>query len=164
MPSIHIFANNLNQISNIAFRSRIDNSKGALRTPVLTACATFRRATVAIGVWVGYDDNDEIKVELTYPAIENCPFDLDSGLTDVELDNLESIIYESINLLDSDIPRFASDIYDYLNGVSPHSSLVDPLFDKWKALKQVATEAASNYKYALTRLNTSEKASLLSHK
>ena len=84
---------------------------------------------------MGFTEEDEVYVDLQ-PASE-----MEGGLEDSELMELESIAYTEAKFLDKDVPRFCCSIYDYLHGVSEHKSFD---FTEYKALKV----AEKNFKNA----------------
>jgi hypothetical protein len=103
----------------------------------------------AVRIWVGYDEEDNVKVDIIYPASENAITDDNDGPTDNELGILEVLAYDNAHLLDKDVPSFAQIFYTQLQGLSPHSSLIDPLWDSWTEAKEIATQEAARYKIAL---------------
>ena len=118
----------------------------SLELPFLFSRWSLRLIAVAVRIWVGYDEEDNVKVDIIYPASENAITDDNDGPTDNELGILEVLAYDNAHLLDKDVPSFAQIFYTQLQGLSPHSSLIDPLWDSWTEAKETATQEAARYK------------------
>lgn len=110
---------------------------------------------VAVHVFVGFGEDDEIQVDLEYPVFENNDLlrqsrggsiFVDGGLSERELKELESLILDNSDLLDTDVPKFAHIAYDFLHGLSPHASLVDPLYEEWVKAKAESTSVSNRLK------------------
>lgn len=110
---------------------------------------------VAAHIIVGYGEDEEIQVDVVYPVHENNgllvqsrggTISVEGGMTDRELKMLQDVLYESADLLDTDVPKFAHIVYDFLHGLSPHASLEDPLYDEWMKLKNKATQLSTQFK------------------
>lgn len=102
-------------------------------------------------------------MELTYPAIENVPFEAEEGLDDDNLRELQVVAEESTDLLDGKVYEFAAAIYNYLQSFSRHSSLTDQLMIDYQRSKTAATEAEKQYKkYVLLPRSNVYRTSFLS--
>jgi hypothetical protein len=99
-------------------------------------------------LWVGYDEDDNVKVDLIFPATETALIDDNDGPTERDLETIEQLAYETSHLLDKDVPSFAHGIYSYLAGITPHPSFIDPLWDQWQNAKQASRQTAASYKVA----------------
>lgn len=83
----------------------------------LESVLTSSRSTVAVQVEIGYADDEEIYVDLQ-PVSE-----LEGGLSEREMNELEGIAYTESKHLDTLVAQFAHQIYDYLYGLCHHKSL-----------------------------------------
>lgn len=98
----------------------------------------------ACKVTCGYAENDEVFVEVEATS------ELEGGLNDKQIVELEGIAYTHANALDDMVAAFAHPIYDYLYGESNrHSSLLYTKYAEYKKMKKdCANMSAQQKQYA----------------
>lgn len=100
----------------------------------------------SITVWVGYDEEGETVVEFVYPVDASAGLDLGEGLSDYDLENLEHLIIENSNLLDTCLYDFAHTITNFLQAIEDHPSLRDDKRIAWQDSKVKLDKEAGRYK------------------
>jgi hypothetical protein len=80
------------------------------------------------------EETGDTCVDIVSPA-DGSAFSPEESLSEQEKKELEGIIQECSNLLDSDIPAFGNTIYSFLQSFESHPSLRDDDFESLEALK-----------------------------
>lgn len=100
----------------------------------------------ALTLWVGYDEDGEVAVDIVYPLDANASTSAEEGLSDYDLQTIEQLALESSNLLDGRVYDFAAAIRSFLQSFEDHSSFADPLMAAWESAKTKLDAESAKYK------------------